>query len=162
MLDDWQSGRDFAGLRMTDLVRVSQELADDLHPEAAPVKERRLRVAGEACELFVEGSNADREALGDRVGRSPALIWVLNQYLDAVRPPDDVATLRALAAVSLIAADEDRRDLLLRLRTLQQQAERVGVDLTPLVVHMARLSEPTARDILSTWLARPSNEASGA
>jgi hypothetical protein len=64
-----------------------------------------------------------------------------------------MGTLRALAAISLIAAHDDPRDLVVRLRTLQQQAEHVGVDMTPLVAQMARLSEPTARDILSTWLS---------
>jgi hypothetical protein len=98
----------------------------------------------------VDGSDADRAVLVARIGRSPDLLWVLDEYVIAVGPTDEATTLRVLAAVSLIATQVDRRDLLVRLRSLQQQTERYGVDLSPLVAQMSALSAPEARDLLAT------------
>jgi hypothetical protein len=150
VLDDWQAGRTFGGLKMADLVQTTRELVDELNPEAAEVSERRVRVAGLACDLFVEGSDADRAVLVDRIGGSPDLLWVLDEYLSAVGPTDEATTLRVLAAVSLMAGHVDRRDLLVRLRSLQQQTEGFGVDLSPLVARMWALSASEARDLLAT------------
>jgi hypothetical protein len=150
VLDDRRAGRNVGGLKMADLVRATRELVDELNPEAREVSERRVRVAGFAYGLFVDGSDADRVALVDRIGRSPDLLWVLDEYVSAVRPTDEATTLQVLAAVSLMATHVDRRDLLVRLRSLQQQTEGFGVDLSPLVAPMSALSAPEARDLLAT------------
>lgn len=150
VLEDWQAGRNFGGSKVTDLVRAAQELADELNPEAAEVRERRVRVAASACDLFVEGSDADRTVLVNRIGRSPDLLWVLDEHLSAVRPTDEATALRGLAAISLMASHVDRRDLLTRLRTLQEQADGIGFDLNPLVARIAGVSAPEAQALLAT------------
>lgn len=133
--DDWCEGRGYDGMSTNELVDEAVTVVDGTDPEPASVVEHRLAVLGEAAELYLLGTDVDREVLEAEVGGSAPLVWATREYL-GVPPSNQDELVRRFAAAAMVAGTEDNRDLLVRLVAILGEADEQGI---PTVVEADRV-----------------------
>lgn len=126
IFDDWCEGRGYSGKSTNELVDEAVTVVDGADPEPASVVEHRLAVMGEAAELYLLGTDTDREVLEAEVGRSAPLVWATREYL-AIPPANQDELVRRFAAAAMVAGTEDTRDLLVRLVAILGEADERGI-----------------------------------